>query len=232
MRRVAVFLFVAALVAAVPASAQDEKRVAFHFGSGATISTGELNNHLGNGYNLNFGLTFNLTPAIGIMGEYSFNGMGQKQVNVPVVSNPIAGVPSTPQAFYGDMNMQYGNFNVVVKPPLESRVRPYLTTGLGIYYRPIKVTSPGVGYVAGYCDPFWYYCVPGGFVPVTNIVGSRSSTDFGINFGGGLNFRVGESASVYAEIRYHYIWGPKYTVDNTTYDSNSAFFPITFGIRF
>ncbi len=233
MRRVTVFLLVAALVAAVPASAQDpEKRVVVNIGTGATISTGELNNHLGSGYNLNFGATFYITPAIGILGEYSFNGMGQKQMNVPVVSNPIEGAPSTNQPFYGDMNMQYGNFNVVVKPPLESRVQPYLTTGLGIYYRPIKVTTPSVGYVPGYCDPFWYYCSGGGFVAVDTIVGSRSSTDFGINFGGGLNFRVGESASVYAEVRYHYIWGPKYTVNSTTYDSNSAFYPITFGVRF
>ncbi len=233
MRRVAVFLLVAAVVAAVPASAQDpEKRVNVHLGTGATISTGELNNHLGSGYNLNFGLTFNLTPSIGLMAEYSFNGMGQKQVTLPVVSNPIAGVPSSDQPFYGDMNMQYGNFNVVVKPPLDGRVRPYVTTGLGIYYRPIKVTTPTVGYVPGYCDPFWYYCSPGGFVPVDNIVGSRSSTDFGINFGGGLNFRVRESASVYVEVRYHYIWGPKYTYNNTTYKSNSAFYPITFGVRF
>ncbi len=232
MRRAIVFLFVAALVAAVPASAQDEKRVAFHFGSGATISTGELNNHLGNGYNLNFGLTFNVTPVIGFLAEYSYNGMGEKQVNLPVVSNPIAGAPSLNQPFYGDMNMQYGAFNVMVKPPLESRVRPYLTTGLGIYYRPIKVTTPSVGYVPGYCDPFWYYCSPGGYVAIDAIVGSRSSTDFGINFGGGVNFRVGESASIFAELRYHYIWGPKYTVNSTTYDSNSAFYPITFGVRF
>ncbi len=232
MRRVAVFLFAAALVAAVPASAQDERRVHINLGSGGTITTGELNNHLGSGYNVNVGLTFNLTPAIGFMAEYSFNGMGQKQLSVPVVSNPIAGAPSSSQPFFADMNMQYGDFNLVVKPPLEGRIRPYVTTGLGIYYRPIKVTTPGLGYVPGYCDPFWYYCSPGGYVPVENIIGERSSTDFGINFGGGLDFRVSPNAAFYVEMRYHYIWGPTFTANSQTYNSNSAFFPITFGVRF
>jgi hypothetical protein len=40
-------------------------------------------------------------------------------------------------------------------------------------------------------------------VPVENIVGERSSTDFGMAFGGGVKF-----GAVYAELRYHYIWGP------------------------
>ena len=65
------------------------------------------------------------------------------------------------------------------------------------------MTTPGVGYVPGYCDPWWYVCYPGGFVPVENIVGERSSTDFGMVFGGGVNFNI-----AFAEVRYHYIWGP------------------------
>jgi hypothetical protein len=67
----------------------------------------------------------------------------------------------------------------------------------------MKVTTPGVGYAPGYCDPWWYVCYPGGFVPVENIVGERSSTDFGMDFGGGVRF-----GPVFAELRYHYIWGP------------------------
>ena len=45
----------------------------------------------------------------------------------------------------------------------------------------------GVGYVPPFCDPWWYVCYPGGFVPVDYIVGERTSTDFGVNFGGGVN---------------------------------------------
>src|SRR5262249_35983639 len=82
-----------------------------------------------------------------------------------------------------------------------------------------------VGFVPGYCDPWWYVCVPGGFVPVDNIVGERSSTDFGMDFGGGVNFGV-----IYAEVRYHYIWGP--TIEGTDQKANGKFLATTFGFRF
>jgi hypothetical protein len=114
---------------------------------------------------------------------------------------------------------------------------------MGVYYRPIKVTTPSVGWVPGYCDPWWYICYPGGFVPVDNVVGERSSTDFGMSFGGGVRF-----GPVYAELRYHYIWGP--TIEGNPQVSNpivgdptgtaslagkkadGQFLATTFGVRF
>jgi opacity protein-like surface antigen len=233
MRSVIASAVVAVMLVALPARAQDpEKRVDFNFGGGWTATTGEVSNHLGSGYNINFGMTVNVNPKIGILAEYSYNGLGQKQVSLPVVGNPIAGSTPVNQNFFGDMNMQYGDFDVVFRPMPEKKASVYFMAGMGVYYRPVKVTTPALGYVPGYCDPFWYYCSPGGYVPVDKIVGSRSSTDFGYNIGGGVNFRLGESASAYVEMRYHYIWGPKYEVSGTSYDSNSAFFPLTFGIRF
>jgi opacity protein-like surface antigen len=237
MRRFVAFLFVAVLLAAAPASAQD-KKVDVNVGGGYTFALSEVSKHLGNGYNINFGVTVNVTPVIGIQFEYSYNGLGQKQINLPVAAQPIVGGVSTP--FFADMNMQYGDANLVFKPKMEGKVRPYLSAGGGIYYRPVKVTTPGVGFVPGYCDPFWYYCSPGGFVPVTNIVGSRSSTDFGIDIGGGVNVRVGEKASVYVEARYHFIWGPEFgasvqplaTATGTSGKANGQFLPITVGLRF
>jgi hypothetical protein len=88
--------------------------------------------------------------------------------------------------------------------------------------------------VPGYCDPWWYVCYPGGFVPVENIVGERSSTDFGMDFGGGVRF-----GAVFAEARYHYIWGPTVelsgegTPDSSTeLEADGQFFTLTFGFRF
>src|SRR4029078_11441529 len=116
-------------------------------------------------------------------------------------------------------------------------IRQYGLVGMGTYYRPVKGTKPGVGFVPGYCDPWWYVCVPGGFVPVESIVRKRSSTYFGMDFGGGVNF-----GAVYAEIRYHYIWGPTIepqvnpqpgrTATGTGGKANGQFLATTFGIRF
>ena len=96
---------------------------------------------------------------------------------------------------------------IVQKP--QGSVRPYGLVGMGVYYRKIRLTTPGVGWVPGYCDPWWYVCYPGGWVETTNIIGDRSSTDFGMSFGGGVNFGV-----AYAELRYHYVWGPPSGIEN------------------
>ena len=113
---------------------------------------------------------------------------------------------------------------------------------MGVYYRPTEITTPGVGYVPGYCDPWWYVCYPGGWVEVDNIVGERSSTDFGMTFGGGVRF-----GAFYAELRYHYIWGPTiegldrtnlpdpqrpYRLDSSVRRPTASSSHTTFGFRF
>jgi opacity protein-like surface antigen len=241
-RTMLVLFLVAGVVAATPLAAQaQDSRVHFTFGGGYTQPNAEVSDRLGGGYNFNFGLDVQVNPVVSIEGLYSFNGLGDKRLSIPVHAQPVdsEGVPTD---FFADMNMQYGTGSVIVQKP-EGSVRPYGLVGMGVYYRPIKVTTPGVGYAPGYCDPWWYVCYPGGFVPVENIVGERSSTDFGMAFGGGVRF-----GPVYAELRYHYIWGP--TIEGATLPSqpiagdptgtaplagkkaNGQFLATTFGVRF
>jgi hypothetical protein len=229
-----VFLAAGCIALSTGAWAQDVRPVNVSLGGGFTIPNSDVRDHLGDGYNFNFGVQVNVSPVIGIEGLYSFNGLGEKRISIPVSVNP--GDNPVPTDFFGNMNMQYGTANVVFQAP-QGHVRPYGLVGMGVYYRPIKVTTPAVGYVPGYCDPWWYVCYPGGFVPVDAIVGERSSTDFGMDFGGGVHF-----GAVYAEIRYHYIWGPNIepqvnpltgeNVAGTGGKANGQFLATTFGIRF
>ena len=221
---------VAVFVATVATRAQaQEQAVNFSLGGGWTAPNSDVRDHLGDGYNFNIGLQFNVTPVIGIEGLYSFNGLGDKRISIPVSGTP--GGDPVPTDFFGSMNMQYGTVSLIAQRP-EGGVRPYGLVGMGVYYRPVKVTTPGVGFVPGYCDPWWYVCYPGGFVPVENVIGERSSTDFGMAFGGGANFGV-----FYAEARYHYIWGPEVEnqvnpLETTGQKANGQFFVTTFGFRF
>ena len=235
MRKRLLVAFVVGLAAVAPSSAFAQKPVNISFGGGFTAPNSEVRNHLGDGYNINFGVQVNVTPVVAIEGLYSFNGLGDKDLTIPVYPSPVAngGVPT---ALSASMNMQYGTANLVVQKP-DGGVRPYGLVGAGVYYRPIKITTPGVGWVPGYCDPWWYVCYPGGWVETTNIIGERSSTDFGMNFGGGVNF-----GAAYAELRYHYIWGPEVQantptqpiagVETDTRKANGQFLAITFGVRF
>jgi len=215
----------------LPVTAQAQVHVSL--GGGLTVPNSEVKDHLGNGFNFNFGVEVKVTPVIGIEGLYSFNGLGDKRISIPVSGTP--GGSSVPTDFFAGMNMQYGTANLVVQKP-DGAIRPYGLVGMGVYYRPIEVTTPELGFVPGYCNPWWYVCYPGQIVPVENVVGERSSTDFGMDFGGGLNF-----GPIYAEIRYHYIWGP--TVPTTgpvqplpgvsaERKANGQFLATTFGFRF
>ena len=107
--------------------------------------------------------------------------------------------------------MHAGTFNLVVRSTGGGGVGGYFLAGPGIYHRIIQLTTPSVGF-ATVCDPYWLICYPAA-VSTDAIVGDRSSTDFGFNFGGGLTF--GHAAKFYVEARYHYVWGPKITAAGT-----------------
>ncbi len=232
-----VCVFAASLsAAAAPVAQAQDKKVHVSLGGGWTAPNSEVADRLGQGYNFNFGVDVAVNPVFAIEGLYSFNGLGEKAIALPVA--PCEGCAGVPTDFFANMNMQYGTVSAIIQRP-EGGVRPYGLVGMGVYYRPIEITTPGVGWVPGYCDPWWYVCYPGGFVPVENVVGDRSSTDFGMVFGGGARFGV-----FYAELRYNYIWGPTIegqatnlpatvsTADLAGKKANGQFVQTTFGFRF
>jgi opacity protein-like surface antigen len=235
MRRQGLGILVGATIAfaATPALAQD-KKFDVNIGGGFTATTGEVHNHLGNGGNFMIGVTFHVNEHLGIQAEYGYSPIGSKTVDLPTV-NPLGTTPVD-----AGHHMHQGTFNVISRfGASDATIRPYAIGGVGVYNRVVQLTSPGTGLVT-VCDPWWYVCYPVA-VPVTNILGERSSTDFGINVGGGFNFRLGDHVHAYFEARYHYIWGPKASsfvqggvlppgfVDK---NANGQYFPVTFGIRF
>ena len=231
------FLLAAVALVAVPAAAQDEKPVQLNIGGGYTGVYGAAADRIGNGGNFTLGVIFNISPTVGIQGEYGWNGIGKKQLTLNTYPSPNGGT-GVPTDFFADGNMQYGDANVLFHAHNSSKVQPYGLAGLGVYDRPVNITTPGVGYTT-ICDPYWYVCYPT-LVAVDQVVGSRSSTDFGMNFGGGVNYKLGDSASIYFEVRYHYIWGPEFgpQVNPLTGSqvpagkANGQFVPITVGFRF
>jgi opacity protein-like surface antigen len=225
------FVLLAALVGyAIPVYAQD-KKVDGNIGGGYSVFTGEARQHTGDGGVFDIGVTYNVTPVIGIKLGYNYTGLGkEKTVTLPVTNGGLI----SQQVFSADAHMHDVTFDVVVKGP--GHVSPYALIGPGIYHRTVNVTTPAVGVVT-ICDPFWFVCFPAP-VGVDQVVGSRSSTDAGINFGGGVSFKVGESASVYFEVRYVYIFGPSFdvpaigTVAARTVSGNGQVAPFVFGLRF
>jgi opacity protein-like surface antigen len=223
MRRFLAIVSLFLLVAAVSANAQ-EKKVNFDIGGGVTFPLSDVKDHFGTGYNFTLGLTFNINPVVGLRADWIFNGLGSKSISIPPA------IPTDPNAQF-DANhwMQAGLFDIVLRPAAkENGDGFYILAGLGVYGRKVEVTTPSVGYVPGFCDPWWYVCYPGGLVPVDKVIGSRSSTDMGINVGAGVAMKA-----FFVEARYHYMWGPSFTDQNgNTVKANGQYFPLTFGFRF
>src|SRR4029078_6370151 len=152
------FFVVAALIAAAPAAAQDEKKVQLNIGGGYTGIYGAAADHIGNGGDFTLRVIFHVKPTIGIQGEYGWNGIGKKQLSLPVFPGPGGGT-SVPTDFFAAGNMKSGHMNVLFHPNVKSKAKPYVLAGLGVYYRPVNITTPGVGYTT-ICDPYWYVVYP------------------------------------------------------------------------
>ena len=238
MRKLLTACFVI-LVAAAPALAQD-KPVDFNLGFGSTFPSSGFKDSFDTGWNGTAGLTFNINKHLGLQGEYIYSRMNGPEKTILVSVTPNAGLTSN-QLIESNQQIHAGVLNVVYKSQVRDRaVNGYVLGGGGLYHRMIQLTSPAIGYTT-FCDPYWYVCYPAA-VSVDNILGDRSSNDFGMDFGGGVTF--GREAKFYIEMRYHYVWGPSITATASTLpastgtpncsggcSSNASYFPVTFGVK-
>ena len=235
MRKLMTMAF-AACVLATPAFAQD-KPVEVNFGFGWTFPTTDFKNSFDAGWHGTVGATFWANPKFGFLVDYTYNKMDGPQKTINVAQTPIVGAPTQSALLEANHQIHAVTFDAVFRPAHEGPLGVYVLGGGGYYHRIVQITTPTVGYTT-FCDPYWYVCYPA-LVSVDQIVGDRSSNDFGINVGAGVTF--GHSAKFYIESRYHYVWGPEIapsvpaqggSTTAATRTTNAAYFPITFGLRF
>jgi hypothetical protein len=223
-----------ALGMAAPLFAQDEKPVQINIGGGWIFPSGDLKNDFNVGGIFQVGATFWIKPNVGIEGDYNYARMNGPQKTIIVSPTPSGA--GTTQLIESNHQIHAGVFDLVVRGHSSDRpIGGYVLGGAGIYHRIVQLTSPAVGYTT-VCDPYWYVCYPTA-VSVDNILGSRSSNDFGINFGGGVNFGHLSSAQFFVEARYTYVWGPKVNppagaTGSAAYNTNFTYFPLVLGVRF
>ena len=234
MRKLMMTAFAACLLA-TPAFAQD-KPVEVNFGFGWTFPTMDFKNSFDAGWHGTIGTTFWTSEKVGFLVDYTYNKMTGPEKFINVASNPIVGAPTQQELIEANHQIHQVTFNGVWRSKSDSAINGYVLGGAGYYHRIIQITTPAVGYTT-FCDPYWYVCYPS-LVAVDQIIGDRSSNDFGINIGGGITF--GREAKFYIESRYHYVWGPEIepnqpatgTSTPASRTTNAAYFPLTFGVRF
>jgi hypothetical protein len=227
---------VAVLATAAPALAQD-KPYEINIGGGAIFPVSDFKNDFNAGGEFQIGGTYWVTPNIGIEADYNYARMNGPDKTIQVSTTP-GGIQTTTQLIQSNHQLHAGVFDAVYRTHHTDQIaNGYFMGGLGIYHRIIQLTSPAVGYTT-ICDPYWLVCYPAA-VSVDNILGSRSSNDFGINIGAGVTF--GHEAKFFVEARYTYVWGPTVnppggiatpSASTTSTSTSVTYFPLMFGVRF
>ncbi len=191
LKGIAAFGVVAAL-GANSAQAQSEggNLITIGAGGGVAIPLSDLADVTKTGWDL--GAAFQFKPATSPVG---FQIDGAYQQNKFDESVTVAS---------GKTEWWYGTGNIVFWLPVaaETRIRPYILGGGGVYNYKVK---------------------PDGF-------DSESKTKFGINAGAGFDFDVGQNAGVYIEGRFHNVFFSE--TDAISGGKDLKFIPINAGLRY
>ncbi|MFL5346401.1 MAG: outer membrane beta-barrel protein [Hyalangium sp.] len=193
--------------------------VGFNIGGGLSIPFSDAGDRFQTGGSFQLGGTYYFMGRLGLQAEYLYSGYGIKSNLLD-----ISGVQ-------GNHVMQYGDLNVIYKIVQPRPFGIYVVGGPGIYYRRVQITEVLGTTVAPYCDPWLFYCY-GAPVTVTDVLGSRSRTDFGLNAGLGVSLQLaGGPMSLYAEARYHYIFSGDIDTPDGPKKATGQYLPIVFGFR-
>jgi hypothetical protein len=196
--------------AALPVHAQLSSLTGFA-GAGVSVPVQDIGSRLDSGWNFAAGVG----PKLGryaLQLDFLYN-------DSPINHETLETVPAP----NGTMRMFAFTLDPVVhlNATGESHFDFYLTAGGGIYHRTVEFTQPVLVPVTLY-DPFF-----GIIFPVTTVgsqvISSRSNLKGGVDVGGGISWRVGESrVKVFAETRYHHMY---------TRPTPTTILPVTFGFR-
>jgi opacity protein-like surface antigen len=210
-----------ALALAAPARAQYEPP-RFRAGGGAIVPGGAITERFETGWQLTGGVGWKLVhETLAIRFDYGYSR-----------ERLIGGALST-----GFVNGEHQIHSL--EADLEWTATPggpnpvHLLAGPGVYLQQNSIThlrdyTPG----PPICVPWLQVCGPGPVSP-EEILGSRSSTNFGFNLGAGVDIPIRGRVAAFLEIRWRYVWGDSYGLPGGAEHRGSAsYFPVTLGIRF
>jgi hypothetical protein len=202
------------LAAAMPAGAQ-EKPFSAVAGGAIVGPLSDSADRFSTGFGFTAGVTWHFTDQLGLAADYVWSALGvQDDWHGVVLSRPVDVTP----------RVQFGTADIKFQAP-PGRVRLHVVAGVGLYHRTVRLAAAGSGDIT-VCDPWWFVCNLDP-VPVGSISRTWSSTDPGINVGVGLT-----AGRFFAEIRYHYMWGPSFVTPAGSQAATGKLFPLTVGVVF
>jgi opacity protein-like surface antigen len=196
-----------AVSSSAPAQEEEESMVSssvvsYGIAAGATVPTGSLSNLHNTGWNVQ-GLVdwTSRTIPVGFRGDLEYHKLGGAQLTV---------TPSGSNAA-DDLSLWAATGNLLWllrRGTATEPITPYALAGVGLYH-----TSGDQTAISGGAE--------------TTV--SNSSTNFGLNVGAGVIWRI-SSFSTFAELRFHNVFNG--ALDDHLDKTNARFFPLSLGLRF
>jgi hypothetical protein len=201
---------------ALPATAAaQEPPVTFHAAGVLTAPLSGTADNFSPGVGAAAGATWNLGEYYGVRGDVAWSTLTGKSAPASV---------GLPLDISGNVGYATADFVFRGQP---SRARIYVLAGVGLYRRSATVSGSGSGLV-NVCNPWWFVCESGP-VALSRVVGTRSTTNVGVNVGFGAMFMHDR---VFAEVRFHYATGPTFNTPQGEQIASGKFFPLMIGARF
>lgn len=201
----------------------DSRRSWFgHLNAGYLFASGETADFLDDDWTIGGGAMY--WPSawpVGIKLDVNWWRMDMSSEAIQAINDAIQEDPNnTGQVTGGDFETWQFGLNAIWSLGADQSNGLYLTGGISYNDVTGRLLDTGLVYYPPVCNPWWWWCLPGGVGPGTFIRGEASSQEFGWNVGVGFGFADGAG---FTELRYERI-----EFENTSLE----YIPLTVGFRF
>jgi opacity protein-like surface antigen len=195
-----------------------------HLAGGWDVASGDFGNIVDDTWTLSGGATWwPETSPVGLDIDLAWQDFDVSKDAIRRINEEIGTDPGNDgEINNGDVSIWSLTTDVIWSPNTQSKVGFYLVGGIGVYRLEGQLTSQGLVYYPPICDPWLWWCYPGGVGPGTIIEERETATEFGYNAGIGINFELASGSQVYVEAKYHAI-----QTDNRT----TEYIPVQVGFR-
>jgi opacity protein-like surface antigen len=177
-----------------------------HFSGGYTQAQGDFGDIVDDDWTLAGGATYwPETWPIGLDLELGYNDFDLSSAAIRAINDAISEDPANSGSIDGGDVSIWSLTADAIWSPGSGRISPYIMAGVGAYYVDNRITTTGLVYYPPTCNPWYWWCYPGGVGPGTLVVGSQSTTEFGYNVGIGINWEMGSGSQLFLEAKYHSI---------------------------
>jgi len=176
-----------------------------HLATGWLMPEGDFGTVTDDDWSLNGGVLYWPEDwAIGLNFDLAYSKSDLKRSVVNAINQQLMGMGAG--SITGGHAEIWGlNANGVWGPDTNGPIGFYLTAGVGLDYVQGKITDNGLVYYPPICDPWLWWCIPGGVGPGTIVVLSEDTTEFSWNAGVGVTFELSSGSQIFVEARYETI---------------------------